>query len=233
MSDRDYLSMAAPPSRRNPERARSDGRTSTRTAWVRWGCLLAVLVVLAFAVRRVLVDFPGLGVAVSRSPEDLQYAAHRGLAYAHIAPGVVYLVGGAVQLSARVRTRHYALHRRLGRVVLACGLLSGIFAIVFGLRYAFGGRGEAVATVCFGIWFVACLVTAYRCIRQGRVAAHRRWMIRAYAIGSAVGTIRILVALLMAPLGFQQSFAPAFWLAFVIHAAVAELYLRRAPTLAG
>jgi hypothetical protein len=192
---------------------------------------VAVAVVLAFAVRRMLVDFPDLGVSLAPSEEDAQYVAHRTLAYAHIAPGVVYLVGGAVQLSARIRSRHYTLHRRLGRAVLASGLLSGCFAIVFGIRYAFGGAWEAVATVCFGVWFEACLVTAYLCIRQGHVAAHRRWMIRAYATGSAVGTIRILVALLMMPMGMAASFALAFWLAFAIHTTVAELYVRRSPPL--
>jgi uncharacterized membrane protein len=198
-------------------------------AWARWGCLPAVVVVLVFAVRRVLIDFPDLGASLAPSPEDAEYAAHRVLAYAHIVPGVVYLVGGALQLFARVRTRHYTLHRRLGRVVLVSGLLSGLFAIVFGVRYAYGGPWEAAATVCFGVWFEACLVTAYLSIRRGRVTAHRRWMIRAYATGSAVGTIRVLIAVLMVPLGFAASFALAFWLAFALHTTVAELFIRRTP----
>jgi len=211
-------------------------RAAARTRylpWVRAGCALAVFVVIAFAVRRLFVDFPALGVALGSTAEDVQYAAHRLPAYAHIVPGVVYLVGGAVQLSGRIRRRHYVLHRRLGRVVLICGLVSGIFAIVFGLRYAFGGRAEAAATLCFGIWFEACLLIAYGCIRRGLVPNHRRWMIRAYAAASAVGTIRILLAGLIIPFSFPDAFAVGFWLAFPLHLAVAELYLRRAPVPAG
>lgn len=196
--------------------------------WARWGCLVAVLIVLAFAVRRVLVDFPALGVSVAPSAEDAEYAAHRRvLAYAHIAPGVLYFAGGALQLSARIRRGHYTLHRRLGRVVLVSGMVSGIFAIVFGVQYAYGGAWEAAATVCFGVWFEVCLVIGYLHIRQHHVYAHRRWMIRAFATASAVGTIRILVAVLMVPVGFVASFALAFWLAFALHTAVAEIFIRR------
>lgn len=194
--------------------------------WSRWGCLLAVIVVLAFVIRRVLIDFPELGASMDPSAEDTQYVAHRALAYAHIAPGVVYFVGGALQLSARVRHAHDTLHRRMGRVVLVSGLVSGIFAIVFGVRYAYGGPWEAAATVCFGLWFETCLVVGYLRIRRQQVYAHRRWMIRAYATASAVGTIRILVAVLMVPVGFVASFALAFWLAFALHTAVAEVFIR-------
>ncbi len=199
---------------------------SRLVAWSRWGCLVAVLVVLAFTVRRMLIDFPQLGASVAPSAEDAEYVAHRVLAYAHIVPGVLYFVGGVLQLSARIRRSHITLHRRLGRVVLVSGLVSGIFAIVFGVQYAYGGSWEAAATVCFGVWFEACLVAAFVSIRRGQVLAHRRWMIRAFATASAVGTIRILVAVLMVPVGFVASFALAFWLAFALHTAVAELFIR-------
>lgn len=201
--------------------------------WMRRGCAVAVVVVLAFTVRRVLIDFPGLGAAVTPSAEDGAYAAHRLLAYAHIAPGVVYLAGGAVQLTARIRRRHPALHRRLGRVVLPCGLVSGAFAIAFAVPHAYGGPLEVAATICFGTWFELCLVLAYVGIRRGRVDLHRRWMVRGYATASAVGTIRVLMGLLVVPVGLVTSFGLAFWAAFVIHTVAAEHYLRRAPVPPG
>jgi Predicted membrane protein (DUF2306) len=45
------------------------------------------------------------------------------------------------------------------------------------------------------IWFLICLVLAFRALRAGDMVLHRRWMIRAFAIGIAVGTIRIWTAL--------------------------------------
>ena len=56
---------------------------------------------------------------------------------------------------------------------------------------------------------------------------HRRWMIRAFAIGIGIGTTRIWLALFgIAGLDFASSFGPAFWISFSLHAVAAELWLR-------
>jgi hypothetical protein len=69
-------------------------------------------------------------------------------------------------------------------------------------------------------------------IRAGDTVSHRRWMIRAFAIGLGVGTIRIWIGLFQ---GFGlldevTSFGVAFWVAFTMHLIAAELWLRRRPT---
>ncbi|MDQ3417119.1 MAG: DUF2306 domain-containing protein [Actinomycetota bacterium] len=166
---------------------------------------------------------------------EQRYALHPVLAYAHILPGVLYLLGAPFQLSRRFRERHFTLHRRLGRVLIPAGILAGVFAIVFGARYAFGGLSEASAVVLFGVHFVVALVVALVAIKSGDVARHRGWMIRAFAIGLAVGTIRIWIGVFQATglLPLEDSFGPAFWLSFVLHALVAELYLSRWPSVRG
>ena len=60
-------------------------------------------------------------------------------------------------------------------------------------------------------------------------------MIRAFAVGLAVGTIRIWIGVFQATglLTLEDSFGPAFWLSFVMHALVAELYLSRWPSVRG
>ena len=158
---------------------------------------------------------------------------------------MVYLLGAPLQLSRRFRTKHYTVHRRLGRVLLSCALLSGVLALVFGLLHSWGGALEACAALVFGAWFVTCLVLAFRAIRRDDVLHHRRWMIRAFAVGVGIGTIRIWVGLFTAitigrnggPEGLtlpdHDAFGVAFWLAFVIHVALGELWLERTPGLRG
>ena len=65
-------------------------------------------------------------------------------------------------------------------------------------------------------------------IALGQVAAHREWMIRAYAIGLGVGTIRLLVGPLLSLSGrpFHEIFGIAFWIAFALHLLVAEIWIR-------
>lgn len=191
-----------------------------------------ILIVLAFFVARLVNDLPHFRDGTVPS-EDIHraYVEHRWLAYLHILPGVVYLIGAPVQLSYRFRSRHYTVHRRMGRVLLPCALVCGVFAVIFGTLYAFGGAGESVATVVFGLWFLFCLVSAFRAIKRDDVRNHRRWMIRAFAIGVGVGSIRIWVYVLNETglLDLPGSFAVGFWLAFVTHAIVAEWWLRTSP----
>ena len=207
-----------------------------RPRWVRpTQVLVAVLasIVLAFVVNRLLIDIPHLRAGTVPDGFDRTYVEHPWLAYLHIAPGVLYLLGAPLQLSYRIRGRHYTLHRRLGRVLLVSALASGVFALVFGVRFAFGGVGEASATVLFGTWFLVCLVLAFRAIRRGDVVHHRRWMIRAFAIGIGIGTIRLWIGLFMGAglLSLHDSFAIAFWLSFAMHAAAGEAWLRAAALL--
>lgn len=211
--------------------ARLTGRRSAVTVTLIVAVLLAVVV--AFAVIRVVVDVPHLRAGTRPAPDtfEARYVAHPLIAYLHLVPGTLFLLGAPLQLSARFRNRHLSLHRRLGRVLVVLGLTSGVFAFVFGARYAFGGPPQALATLVFGTWFLVSIVMALRAIRRRDVTAHRRWMIRAFAVGLAVGTIRLWVGLFVLTgwFGFRDGFGPAFWLGLSMHVAAAELWLRANP----
>jgi uncharacterized membrane protein len=146
-------------------------------------------------------------------------------------PGVIYLFLAPLQLAYRIRSRHYTFHRRLGRVLATAGIISGVFALIFGGLFSFGGLPEASAAVVFGLWFLTCLVLAVRAIRHDDIVHHRRWMIRAFAIGIGISTTRIwLYFFEVTGLGsFESSFGSAFWISFPLHAAAAEIWLRAFP----
>jgi uncharacterized membrane protein len=207
------------------------------------GVLVAIIVV--FFVRRLVTDVPHI-LAGTVPDDDLaeKYVAHPWLAYGHIVPGMVYLLGAPFQLSRTFRSRHYALHRRLGRVLLACALLSGVLSVVLGIVFAWGRGAETTATVVFGSWFVVTLLLAVRAIRDGRVVQHRRWMVRAFAVGLGVATIRIWVGIFTgiqigllglgdATMPLRATFGVAFWLGLSMHVVFAEWWLRRTPDLDG
>ncbi|MEH1124875.1 DUF2306 domain-containing protein [Micromonospora sp. CPCC 206061] len=212
------------------ERAVAQSRTRLRLVQAAVAGL--VVFILLYVAMRVWKDVPHLADG-PRPVEDADraYVEHPWLAYLHIAPGVLYLLGAPLQLAYGIRCRHYTLHRRLGRILLTAGLLSGVFAIVFGVLYSYGGAGEAAASVVFGGWFVGCLVVAFRAVRRDDIVRHRRWMIRAFAVGIGVGTIRIWIILLteLGVLELKESFAPAFWVSFATHVLVAEWWVRTTP----
>ncbi len=205
-------------------------RVGRRTAWGAIWLLIAV--VMVFAAIRLTQDVPAIlsGELPAAGTFERRYAEHPVRAYAHILPGVAYLLIAPLQVSRRFRTRDLPRHRRLGRVALTAGLITGVFGVVVGLSFPYGGAVEGAASLVFGTWFVAALTLAFRAIRRGDESAHRRWMIRAFAIGLGVGTIRLVVgAAEFIGLGFRQAFGPAFWIAFSLHAVAGELWLWRNP----
>jgi uncharacterized membrane protein len=198
--------------------------------------VLITIVLTSYGIR-IATDAPFLISGAEPEPEDFEsrYVAHPWLAYLHMTPGVLYLLGAPLQLSQRIRTKHYTLHRRLGRVLVTAALLSVIFGLLFGLRYPWGGLGEAMATAVFSCWFVACLALAVNAIRRGDAINHRRWMIRAFATGVAVGTVRIWLGLLFGSglLDAHDSFDAAFWIAFSLHVIAGEWWIRTTPAKSG
>lgn len=220
-----------------PRAEAAAGRTSwpIAAAWTVIALLMAI--VLVFATIRVITDVP-LWIAGEPAEEgsfEQRYVQHGWIAYLHIWPGVAYLLIAPLQLSRRFRERHFRVHRRLGRVVLGLGLVSGIFALGFGVPFSFGGPWQSLAAAVFGSWFVLSLLLAYRAIRRRDVRMHRRWMIRAFAVGLGVGSIRIWVGLLFGTgmLSLEGAFAPAFWLGLSMHVLAGELWLRWRPNADG
>ena len=190
---------------------------------------LLIAIVLVFAGIRFGTDGPLIvtGTDAEGDTFERRYVENPWLAYLHIVPGVLYLVGAPLQLWRRFRERHFTFHRRFGRVLLSLGLVSGVFALAFGVPFAYGGAWQSLAAAVFGSWFLVALLLAFRGILGGNVRMHRRWMIRAFAVGLGVGMIRVWVGIFAGfqILSLEESFAPAFWLGLSMHVVAGELWL--------
>src|ERR671912_348402 len=136
------------------------------------------------------------------------------------------------QFVRRIRSRHLTYHRRTGRILVSIGLVVGTTALFMGLVIPFSGWGERVIIGLFGSLFLAALLKGFVHVRAGRVALHREWMIRAFAIALAVATIRLIYipALLIVadPTDAQNALLwdASFAVAFVVNTSVAELWIR-------
>ncbi|HEX8511437.1 MAG TPA: DUF2306 domain-containing protein [Propionibacteriaceae bacterium] len=136
-----------------------------------------------------MIDIPHLAAGTVPADDfDRRYVTHPWLAYLHIRPGVLYLLLAILQLTYRFRSRHYPTHRRLGRIAAGAAMISGVFALIFGGLFSFGGPSEASASVVFSAWLLVTVALAVHATRRGDIVRHRRWMIRAFAVGAGVGT---------------------------------------------
>jgi uncharacterized membrane protein len=148
----------------------------------------------------------------------------------HMVPGLVFVLLGPLQFVRKLRNRKPGLHRWMGRAVLVAGLVIGSSALVMSPQMAIGGVNEMAATMLFAVVFLFSLVKAYIAIRRRRVDSHREWMIRAFAVGMAVATIRPIMGGFFATARIShmtphEFFGTAFWLGFTIQFMVAEAWI--------
>lgn len=138
------------------------------------------------------------------------------------------MILGPLQFMAGVRRRHIGFHRLSGRIYIISAYIIGISALYmpFVLR-PIGGLNEAAATSLYAILFLVSLSKAWWHIVHKRVALHREWMIRAFSIGLAVGTIRPIIAIFFAFSGLppQIFFGTAFWIGFTLQLLAAEIWI--------
>jgi uncharacterized membrane protein len=192
-----------------------------------------VLIGVASVTRRAV--FLGSVFTTGHLPSDnavdAGFARHPVLTLVHIAPGLLFMLLGPLQFVKGLRQRKPALHRWTGRVFLVCAVIVGVSALVMGFLTPIGGFNETAAVSVFALLFLFALAKAFRYIRRREVARHREWMIRAFALGLGVSTIRPIVGIFFATsrlthLSPHEFFGTAFWLGFTLQTIAAEVYIR-------
>ncbi|HEX4544183.1 MAG TPA: DUF2306 domain-containing protein [Candidatus Acidoferrum sp.] len=207
---------------------------SDKTPRILWSVVIfLVFTGVAVVVRRtlVLVDparFAG-NFAPARALDDI-FALHRSLTLVHIIPGFLFMLLGPLQFVKNIRSRYPTLHRWSGRVLVVSGLIIGFTAIWMSLTMSIGGVNQAAATLLFAVLFLFSLVKAFLHIRRREIPQHREWMLRAYAIGLAVATIRPIIGIFFATsrlthLTPHDFFGTAFWLGFTLQLIAAESWI--------
>ena len=147
----------------------------------------------------------------------------------HIAGGMAALLSGPWQFSAKLRARALNLHRWLGRTYL----LSVALGSIAGFAMALVSQHGLPTHLGFGIlaifWFYTGL-QAYLMVRRGNIAAHRRWMIRNFALTLAAVTLRLYLPFMLSALHwpFRTAYITVSWLCWIPNVLLAEWILRRA-----
>ena len=148
----------------------------------------------------------------------------------HVVGAVVYAVLGAFQFSARLRRRHAGWHRRSGRILAVTGLAVALSGLWMTLFYPGAPGGTLLWTIrlLVSTTMAAAIVLGFTAIRRRDIAAHRAWMMRAYALGLGAGTQAFTEGIGEALFGTGDlSKAISMGSGWVINALVAEWAIRR------
>jgi uncharacterized membrane protein len=210
-----------------PVRGSAGRRDRPRNGPVPLALIALSLVPLTAGTLR-LVQLAG-GPAVM--PADRRFTGFPVPLVLHILGAAVYALVGALQFAPRFRRNHRTWHRGAGRLLLVAGLVVAGSALWLTLFYqAQPGTGSLlfVLRLLFGSGMAGCLILGFSAIRRRSVAAHRAWMIRAYALGLGAGTQILTIGVGSALFGEGEIRGDlAKGAAWVINLAIAERTIRR------
>jgi hypothetical protein len=96
---------------------------------------------------------------------------------------------------------------------------------------AYGGLPSSIGFGLLAILWVSSTMTAYVCIRRGRVDLHRKWMLRSYSLTFAAVTLRIWLPLsVIAGLPYGPSYVAISWLCWVPNLIFVEWFVLTRPS---
>lgn len=133
----------------------------------------------------------GFGAAITE--ENARFFAAPLPVVLHIVGSCLFCCLGAVQFSCVFRREQLNLHRLFGRLLIPIGLtvsISGLWMTLYYPRATLNYDGPVlhVVRILVGLGMSLSLVFGLIAARRQKIANHRAWMTRAFALGLGAGT---------------------------------------------
>ena len=180
------------------------------------------------AVSATLIGMGSLRYALPVVPFPLveNFVTHRTALVVHAVSASVALLIGPWQFLQTIRQRRPWLHRYGGRLYAAAVLIAWMASIPIAL-HAETGTVASIGFLALGVAWVAATAVAVVFILRRRIAQHRRWMIRSYALTAAAITLRVYLGLSGAlDIPFAEAYPAIAWLCWVPNLLIAEIALQ-------
>jgi len=223
---------------RDTPQVMTPNRTLVRFLWT--AVIFLAFIGLAVATRRTIVLINPGALSSPKNPAaelDAHFASERALVLTHILPAMLFMALGPLQFVRSLRSRYPQVHRWSGRIFLAASAVVGISGLRLAFGKTIGGLDEKAAIALFGTFFLISLSKALWHALRREFAKHREWMIRGYAIGLAVATIRPIMGTFFAAAVMSghkpqpaEFFGTAFWIGFTLQTIAAEIWINYTRT---
>ena len=208
-------------------------RALVRFLWT--AVIFLAFIGLAVATRRTIVLLKPGAMSSAKNPAvqlDAHFANHATLTLTHILPAMLFMVLGPLQFVRGLRAKYPRVHRWSGRIFLTASAVVGVTGLTMAFGKTIGGIDEKAAITLFGTFFLIALAKALWHALRREFVQHREWMIRGYAIGLAVATIRPIMGTFFAAAVLRghapeprEFFGTAFWIGFTLQTIAAEIWI--------
>ncbi len=174
-----------------------------------WKLLTSLLLLSLVPVAAGAVRLVGMATGGIMTPENARFMAMPGPVVLHIFSATLFCLLGAFQFDSALRHRFPLLHRIAGRVAAPCGILAALTGLWMTVGIAIpaqlqGGLLYAVR-IAVGLTMALAIVVSICAVLRRRIAQHRAWMVRAYALGQGAGT-QVLILLPVALIAGAPTF---------------------------
>jgi len=208
-------------------------RVLARLIWV--VVIFLAFIGIAVATRRSVVLLRPGALSSRNNPAaelDQAFTDRRTLTLTHILPAMLFMVLGPLQFVRGLRSKYPQVHRWCGRIFLAVSAVVGVTGLTLAFGKTIGGVDEKAAVILFGSFFLIALAKALWHAMRREFAQHREWMIRGYATGLAVATVRPIMGTFFAAAVLRghrpvphDFFGTAFWIGFTVQMIAAEIWI--------
>ncbi|MGH3735785.1 MAG: DUF2306 domain-containing protein [Micromonosporaceae bacterium] len=222
-------------------------RTPRKRGWWRQVWVVPLLMVAALFLALAVPPYLTGDRALSRVPTHDELAWYYPVLVAHIVFGSIALVTGAFQVWPWFRGRFPVAHRWMGRAYFFAGVFpAGVGGLLIAPLSSTGLASQFANTTMAVLW-LPISIAGYRMARQRRYVEHRRWMLRSYALTTAIVFNRLwgtMMLILFAPHLFDApetaggfidagdhvamtAIGIANWLSWIVNLLVVEWWLER------
>jgi uncharacterized membrane protein len=141
----------------------------------------------------------------------------------------VHVVGGGIALlispfQFMIYRKNRTLHRYLGRVYFVTIMLASIGGYYMAW-HAFGGIISMLGLGILSTLWWSCTLVAVMHARNGNIPAHRRWMIRSFALTYTAVTLRLMNPVLGEIFDDVTQFRIVYWISWSTNLVLAQCWL--------
>jgi len=148
--------------------------------------------------------------------------------YLHIFPSLLVLLAGLTQFSNWILKNKIGVHRLIGKIyVFIVLLISGPAALVMSF-YATGGILSKTGFIILSILWWYFTFQGLQTARKGNIVAHRKYMIRSYALTLSAISLRVFQFLIYTNFYFDPESIYLFlsWFSWLGNLLIAEIWIR-------
>lgn len=195
-----------------------------------WRLLVGLLLLCTIPVGAGVVRVRELLLGAAITPDNARFFAAPAPVILHVVTASAFALLGGLQLLPGFRLRFPAWHRRVGWLLVVCGIGAALGGLWMQVSYPLRPNPLLAALRwLFGSAWIVCVAQGILAARRRAFVAHGAWMVRAYAIAMGAGTQALLlvpwvVLIGMPPAGAEALLMGLGWLG---NLALAEWLLQR------